>query len=207
MKACTTALAALLNTKQEYKSCSLFRFDLLDGTTIFCTDFDKDVVYDNHVFCADLFAIERDQTKTAGAPTVDTTNLSIYADREHNDLVNNTFVLEAIHSGAFDVAYLTLWRAYFDAEADTTKDAQLVPYGAVRLFNGRLELTSCSSFKASFSAKSEITGLNALLPVRTFQAQSSYQNVNGHVIESSTDTTTCVVPLKPNNNVLYYTPK
>lgn len=206
MKACSTALAALLNTKLEYKSCNLFRFDLLDGTTIFCTDFDRDVVYDNHVFYADVFAVEREQTKTTGEPTVDTTNVSVYADRDHNDLVNNTFVLEAIHRGAFDVAYLTLWRAYFDLESDTG-DGEIAPYGAIRLFNGRLELTSCSSFKASFSAKSEVTGLNALLPVRTFQAQSSYANVDGNVVAYSGDIITCVVPLKPNNNVLYYTPK
>lgn len=207
MKACTAALSTMLNNRQEFKSCSLFRFDLLDGTTIFCTDFDKDVVYDNHVFKADLFSVERDQTKLSGVPTVDTTSISIYADREHNDLVGNDFILEAIHKGAFDVAYLTLWRAYFDIEEDNTHDEKVTPYGAVRLFNGRLELTSCSSFKASFSAKSEVTGLNALLPVRTFQAQSSYRNVNGTVIEYSGDTTTCVVPLKPNNNVLYFTPK
>lgn len=198
MKECTTDLATYLNTKTEIKSCNLYEIKLLDGYTMYVTDFDRDVVFNNHTFQHDKFLIERSQTKITGTPTVDTLSVSIYADRNHSDLVGNTFILEGIHNGLFDTAHLTLWRAYFDAEMDTQS-----PYGAIKVFLGRMELDSCDTFSAKFTVKAEITGLNASLPLRTFQAQTSYTNNNGTVIEYSGDTTTCVIPLKPSSNVLY----
>lgn len=203
MKECTSDLAVYLNTKTELKACNLYQIRLLNGYVMYVTDFDKDVIWENHVFQHDKFIIERSQTKCAGTPEVDTMNITVYADKDHNDLANNVFILEAIHKGMFDTSSLTIWRAFFDAEADTTNDGQLRPYGAIKLFTGRMELTECNVFCAKFSVKAEITGLNASLPLRTFQAQTSYANNNGSVIEYSGDTTTCVVPLKPSSNVLY----
>lgn len=203
MKECTEALATYLNTHSEYKSCSLFRITLLDGTTVYATDFDKDVIFDNHIFSHDYCVMQRDKTKVSGTPEVDSTTITIYADKDHNDLVNNIFILEAIHKGLFDTASLTIWRAFFDAETDTTGQEQLRPHGALKVFIGRMELSSCSLMAAKFSVKAEITGLNALLPLRTFQAQSSFANTDGNVVEYSGDETTCVIPLKPSSNVLY----
>ena len=203
MKQCTTELAAYLNTHQEYKACNLFAINLADGNVIYTTDFDKDVVFENHVFRHDLFIMKREQAKTSGTPEVDTTTLTLYADRQHNDLVNNTYVLEAIHKGAFEGAYLAVWRAFFDSEVNTTQDTQIRPYGALKCFTGRIELSSCNTICAKFSVKAETTGLNASLPVRVFQAQSSFANVDGDVVEYSGDAITCVIPLKPSQNVLY----
>ena len=112
-------------------------------------------------------------------------------------------MLEAINKGLLDTAYLTLWRAYFEIDIDTTQDEQLRPYGAIKLFMGRMELNSCTSIEAKFNVKAETTGLHMMLPLRTFQAQTSFANDNGQVIEYSEDVTTCVIPLKPSNNVLY----
>lgn len=199
MKPCSTDLETYLNTKTEFKCCNLYKIVLQDGYTLFITDYDRDVVFENHTFKHDYCIMERGQTKTSGTPEVDTLSFNLYADRNHDDLVNNTFILEAIHKGLFDTAYITLWRAFFDA----TIDGQTRPYGAIKQFVGRLELSSCNNVSAKFSAKSETTGLNALIPIRTFQAQSSYCNNNGSVVESSTDRTTCAIPLKPSGNVLY----
>ena len=198
MKECTTDLATYLNTSTVFKGCNLYEIKLLDGTVLYITDFDKDIVFNNHTYLHDKFILERSQTKVNGSPNVDTLNIVLYADRQHSDLVKNTFVLEAIHKGIFDTSQITLYRAYFDAEMDTNR-----PYGAIKIFLGRMELDSCDTFQAKFTAKAEITGLNALLPLRTFQAQTSYANNKGTVVEYSGDTTTCVVPLKPSSNVLY----
>lgn len=203
MKTCSEALATYLNTHSEYKSCSLFQISLMDGSNIYATDMDKDVVFDNHTFKHDYCVILRDKTKVSGTPEVDNTSVTIYADKEHNDLVNNLFILEAIHKGLFDTASLTIWRAFFDAEINTAGEELLRPYGALKVFTGRMELNSCSPIAAKFNIKAEITGLNALLPLRTFQAQSSFANENGTVVEYSGDETTCVIPLKPSSNVLY----
>lgn len=203
MKQATTELAGYLNNKTEYKTCNLFKISLAGGSVFYITDFDKDVIFENHTFQHDLFMVKRGQTSISGTPEVDTTNVSIYADKDHHDLINNVFLLEAIHKGILDTAYLTLWRAYFDVEIDTMQDETLRPYGALKLFMGRLELTSCTNICAKFTAKAETTGLHMLLPLRTYQAQTSYANDNGNVIEYSGDVTTCVIPLKPSSNVLY----
>ena len=205
MKQCTVELAGYLNNKTEYKTCSLFQITLKDNSVIYCTDFDKDVIFENHVFKSDLFVVKREQTTISGTPEVDTTNITIFADKQHNDLVKNVFVLEAIHKGLLDTAYLTLWRAFFDVDIDTTLDTQIRPYGAIKLFIGRMELTSCNMLSAKFSAKAETTGLHMLLPLRTFQAQTSFAEENGNVVEYSEDKTTCVIPMKPSSNVLYRT--
>lgn len=188
-------LLNMLNNSTEYRCCDLYKLTLSDNTSFYIANYDKDVVYNSRNYAHDLFIIKRSSIKTSGTPTVDSLNVNIYADRDHSDLIKNTYVMKAIHDGTLDDAQLTLSRAYFSDSGQVL--------GAITLFTGRCEISSCNAFTCSLNVKSELTGLAAVFPIRVFAQQNSYnENSSGEVVTASTDKYTCAIPLKPSQNVL-----
>lgn len=195
MKNCTPELAAELARSSEFVCCDLFKWVLSNGVTYYIADFDKDVVYLNHVYKHDGVLMERGQTKTTGEPTVDTLTVTVRADHEHGDTIGGEYVLKAAHSGILDDSYITLTRAYFDKDTG-------VLLGGIEVFSGRCDVSSCGGIQCVLTCASECTGLNATLPPRCFAPQNVYEETSGGVVSSSTDAKTCMIPLKPSKNVL-----
>lgn len=195
MKNCTLDLAQHLNADNEFICCDLFTLTLSSGSVYHIADFDKDISYNGRLYRHDMFIISRDQTKTAGQPSVETLSVTISADRQHNDNVDNMFLLKAVHEGKFDDSQLTLSRAFLDAENGAV-------LGVLSLFNGRCEVSSCGGISVKLSVKSETIGLNASVPLRTFAPQNVYQEQSGVVSTASKDAYTCMITLKPSKNVL-----
>lgn len=195
MKDCTQDLAQHLNEDDEFICCDLFALTLSDGSIYRIADSDKDVVAGGKLYKHNKFLSQREQTKTAGAPSVETLVITVYADREHDDTIAGLSLLQAAHEGKLDDAYISLARAFFDAEG-----GELL--GTLTLFYGRCEVTNCGGLTCKLSAKSETIGLNALVPLRTFAPQNVYQEEDGVVSTASKDVYTCMIPLKPSKNVL-----
>lgn len=195
MKNCTFDLAQHINADSVFVCCDLFSLRLSSGSVYHIADFDKDVSYNGRLYRHDMFIISRDQTKTAGQPSVETLSVTISADRQHSDNVDNTFLLKAVHDGKFDDCYLSLSRAFMDAETGAV-------LGVLALFDGRCEISACGGISVKLSVKSETVGLNAYVPLRTFASQNVYQQENGVVSTASKDVHTCMIPLKPSRNVL-----
>ena len=156
---------------------------------------DKDIVFNGKLYKSNKFIIRREQTKTDGAPSVETLSVKIYADHDHDDTIAGANLLKAAHEGRLYDGYISLARAFLDAET-----GELL--GALMLFNGRCEISSCGGIICQLSAKSETIGLSASVPLRTFAPQNVYQEENGVVSTASKDTYTCMIPLKPSKNVL-----
>lgn len=196
MKGCTLDLAEHLNSDNEFICCDLFTLTLNNGSVYRLADFDLDISYNGKNYESGRFVITREQTKIAGTPSVETLSVVINADRLHSaDTVDNMYFLEAVHEGTLDDAYLTLGRAFMDAETGAV-------LGVLSLFHGRCEVSSCGGIMCKISAKSETVGLNAQVPIRTFAPQNVYQEQNGNVSTASQDVYTCMIPLKPSKNVL-----
>lgn len=195
MKNCTQELAEHLNNDNEFICCDLFKLTLNDGSVYRIADADKDIAFNGQLYKSNKFILQREQIKTAGAPSVETLTVTIYADREHDDAISRTNLLQAAHEGKLDDGYISLSRAFMDAETGNV-------LGALALFNGRCEISSCGGIACKLSAKSETIGLNASVPLRTFAPQNVYQEADGVVSTASKDTYTCMIPLKPSKNVL-----
>lgn len=195
MKDCNQDLARHLNEDDEFICCDLFTLTLSDGSIYRIADSDKDVVAGGKLYKHNKFLSQRKQTKTAGTPSVETLAVTVYADREHDDTVAGLNLLQAAHEGKLDDGYISLARAFFNAET-----GELL--GTLTLFYGRCEVVSCGGLACELSAKSETIGLNALVPLRTFAPQNVYQEENGVVSTASKDVYTCMIPLKPSKNVL-----
>ena len=194
MKTCSEDLARALNTKTEFICCDLYDLTLKSGTTYSIASFDKDVVVTGKIFRHDMFIIKREQTKVAGVPSVETLSVSISTDKNHSDIIDDVYFIKAAHDGLLDEAYLTLYRAYMDTEGNVL--------GVIPLFNGRCEVTGAGGIVTKLSVKSETVGLTATYPLRSFAPQNVYQESNGTVTTASTDSYTCMIPLKPSKNVL-----
>lgn len=195
MKNCTSDLAQHLNVDNEFICCDLFTLTLNDGSIYRLADFDSSITFNEKVYSNARYIISRDQTKSSGTPSVETLSVTISADRLHTDTVDNEHLLKAVHEGKLDDAYLTLGRAFMDAETGAIM-------GVLMLFNGRCEVSSCGGIACKLSVKSETIGLNAQVPLRTFAPQNVYQQENGVVSTASKDVYTCMIPLKPSKNVL-----
>lgn len=195
MKDCTQELAMHLNQDDEFICCDLFTLTLNDNSVYRIAVADKDIVFNGKLYKSNKFIIRREQTKTDGAPSVETLAVKIYADREHDDTLSGVNLLKAAHEGNLDDGYISLARAFLDAETGEF-------LGALMLFNGRCEIAACGGIICQLSAKSETIGLSASVPLRTFAPQNVYQEENGVVSTASKDTYTCMIPLKPSKNVL-----
>lgn len=102
MKNCTQELAEHLNNDNEFICCDLFKLTLNDGSVYRIADSDKDIAFNGHLYKSDKFILQREQIKTAGAPSVETLTVTIYADREHDDVLSRTNLLQAAHEGKLD---------------------------------------------------------------------------------------------------------
>lgn len=195
MKNCTLTLAEHLNSDREFICCDLYTLTLNNGSVYRIADFDTAVTWNGKTYSCDKFLVSRDQIKEAGTPSVETLSVTIAADVNHNDNIANDYFLKAVHEGVLDDAYLSLGRAFMDAE---TGDV----LGVLSLFTGRCEVSQCGGIACKLSVKSETVGLSAQIPLRTFAPQNVYQESNGTVTTASSDVYTCMIPLKPSKNVL-----
>lgn len=195
MRAASTALIQELNSATEFYCCDLYRLILADATTYYIADYDKDISYNGHSYVADLFLMERAGIKTTGLPTVDSLTVNLYGDRQHNDILKNKYIMQAVHDGTLDNAQITLSRAFFNAAGDML--------GVMQLFSGKCEISSCNALTCKLTVKSGLTGLSAQVPLRVFAPQNAYnENSSGQVVAASSDNYTCAIPLKPSQNVL-----
>lgn len=196
MKQISNNLIEYMTEERSFLCCDLFDITLKSGNDYYIADFDTDVEYNNKTYRHDLFLMIRDQTKIIGEPTVDTLSVTIYTDNNHEDKIEHKNILLACHEGLLDQATVSLRRAYFDPD---TKNL----IGVADLFTGRAEITNVGGISAKLDIKSVASGLAGLYPVRIFAPTKAYiENSSGSIVTSSTDETTCVIPLKPSKNVL-----
>lgn len=196
MKECSKELITYLSNEKNFLCCDLFEFKLRNGAEYYIADFDVDVVYGKKTYRHDLFLALREQTKIIGEPTVDSLNVTIYTDDNHEDKIEGMNILKAAHDGVLDESMVTLRRAYFDPD-----NKSLV--GVIDLFSGKTEINNVGGLSCKIEVKSITSGLAQLYPVRIFASGLAYkEGGNGTIISSSTDKTTCAIPLKPSNNIL-----
>jgi len=192
MKSVSPDLNTYLNSEKNFQCCDLYKMTLKGGQIYYFADYDTDVTWNSHVWQHNKGLLSRDQTKLSGEPTVDTMTVTIACDVD--DKLGTTPIILGAHNGMFDKAQLALYKAYFNEQGATV--------GAYELFAGSVEVSSAGGIVVKLTIKSNIQGLNQLVPVRIFAPQEAYANVNGTVTTSSTDTVTMMIPLKPSSRVL-----
>lgn len=193
MKTVSADLAKYLEERNEYRYCDLYKLTFLDGTIWYMTSYDDDVTYNGHRYDSKVCLITRDQTSITGAPTVDTLRVTLTLTVA--DALGGVPLIKMAHDGGFDNCYLLLTRLFMDVETETI-------LGAVNLFTGRCEVSSCTSIECEITVKSDAVGLSARVPLRVFAPQNVYYETDGQVATSSNDVYTCMIPLKPTKNVL-----
>lgn len=193
MKAVSDELTNYLNTKKELQSSDLYVLKLYDGTTYYYTDSDHDIEWSGHTYLHDAFIMKRQQTKINNVIAVDTMTVSIYATID--DKLGDKPVFLAAHDGAFDLATLSLSRAFFGTDGNIT--------GVIDLFSGTTEVKSCGGLTLSLTVKSKVQGLSQEFPRRRFYPQGTYSTSGGRVSsQSEEDSASVIAPFVPLKEVL-----
>lgn len=194
MKELSVVLNNYLNTKKKFCTCDLYTLTLVTGEVFRFTSFDKDVLIGSEIYSHKPFHWNRDQINLHGAPSVDTLNVTIYAEPKDKLAIGNLANFKKqCHEGILDQSLLKLSRAYFD---------ECKCIGMFDLFEGRVEVNTAGGLAVKLSVKSVSQGLAAPIPTRVFASQSAFANENNVVTSSSTDVVSMLIPLKPSSNVL-----
>src|ERR1044071_10316174 len=102
MKPASAALVTFLQTTDQFLYADLFTITLADGTALFYTTSDVDIVFNGHTYLAGSPLVERDQIKWQTGLEVDTLSLSIKT--QAADVVEGAPVLQDLAAGKFDDA-------------------------------------------------------------------------------------------------------
>lgn len=192
MKSINSELLNYLLNNDTFQCSDLYGLELKDGTKYFFTDYDIDIAYNGQTYQSNWVIVERGGTKTSGKPSVDSMNVTLNVDNDTT--IKGIPFIKAVHDGVLDGANLSISRAFFDT------DGSLL--GVIREFLGRVQIDDCYALTVNLTVKSEILGLGQTFPLRAFSPQTAYVIEGDNVVESKSDSRTCVIPLKPNKSAL-----
>lgn len=135
----------------------------------------------------------RGNIKTSGEFSVDTLSFSIACDG--TDIINNKSFMQSVQNGDLTNAKLIVDRWILGENNQWLS--------ATTMFAGIIQLDSAGGLKANFTAKSLISQFNRNIPTRIYAPTTSYYTNNNNVVTRlESDNSTCMIPLKPSNNVL-----
>lgn len=164
MKEVNETLQKYLNERQRYVSCDLYEFVLANGERLYYTDFDIDVIADNHTFRHDGPIFKRNQIKLQSSMSVDKLDVTMYV--TDVDKLHTEPLMQIAHNGGLDGGELTLKRAFFG------DDNAII--GTVPLFTGSIEIRQGGGLTLQLWVKSEVQKLNVAWPTRKFYPSCPY---------------------------------
>ena len=160
MKDAAAPLVTYLNTSTQFMMADLYKFTLLDGTTITSSNWDRDLTVASVLYSCNGLKIKRAKTKLTVGLVVDQLDLTIYP--ASTDRIGALSFLGALNNGLLDGATFTLQRAFLS-------DATTV-VGTLLLFSGAVSDTEFSRTEARLKIKSWLELLNVNLPRNLYQA-------------------------------------
>jgi len=166
LKPASTQLKALLASRQFY-AAFLFQFSLIDGTKLYYTSGDRDIVSNGNTYLCGgksgpFFRAAGDNMTCSWKRGLEVDNLqfSVYPG---NATVEGVPFIAACKNGVFDGAELQMERAYMPTYGDTS-------YGTVITFVGRVAEIDAGRSSASFTIANHLELLNQQMPRNLYQA-------------------------------------
>ncbi|MGH9641367.1 MAG: baseplate hub protein [Terriglobales bacterium] len=165
MKSCSAALAAYLNTGQQFLLADLYTIEMAIGTTVRYATGEPlagftAVVANSNSFDASSLVITRGKIKTAIGFAVDTLELKVTAEPTH--LLNGLPFLQALRLGALDGAHVVVDRLVMQHPGDTS-------LGTYNVFSGLVADITIGRFSADIHVNSDLDLLSQNLPRNLFQ--------------------------------------
>ncbi len=159
MKQATTNLLNILASNQ-FINAHLFKFVLKSGTTLYYTDADINIIYNNNVYLSDAPLITGVQYKLSRGLEVNTFDLDLTVKPSHT--INGQSWMVAVRSGALDGVIITIYKAFMLNWTDTAE--------AVHLFTGFVGEATHANQTIKLSLKSDADKLNTPIPKLMYQA-------------------------------------
>lgn len=160
MKSASAALVTLLTTSRQFFMADLYTFTLAGGTVLRYAAADADIRVGAYLFAGRGPLFKRGSTRVVLGVEVDSLDVTAFADDTH--LVGGVPFLQAVTTGAFDGALLTVERAFMASWGDTSA-------GTIVLFSGRVAETTASRTEARLTVRSDIELLNIKMPRNLYQ--------------------------------------
>lgn len=165
MKSCSTALAAYLNSGQQFLLADLYTIEMATGTTVRYATGDPlagltAIVANSNSFDASSLVITRGKIKTAIGFAVDTLDLKVTAEPTH--LLSGMPFLQALRLGALDGAHVVVDRLVMQFPGDTS-------LGTYNVFSGLVADMTIGRFSADIHVNSDLDLLSQNLPRNLFQ--------------------------------------
>ena len=169
MKSASPALIALLATRQFY-SADLYMFQLFDGTTLYYTGGDRDIVWNGITWSSGsagaasgpFFDRKDNKAKCHWKVGVEVDTL-VFDCLPGGATIGGEPFLSFIRQGGFDGAVMTLYRAFMPTYGNTAA-------GTVTMFVGRVAEVDASRSLATFSVNSHLELLNVMMPRNLYQS-------------------------------------
>jgi uncharacterized phage protein (TIGR02218 family) len=160
MKSASAALVTLLSTQRAYFMADLYTFTLAGGAVLRYAAADTDIRVGATLFAGNGPLFTRGATRVVLGIEVDSLDVTVAANDTH--LVGGVPFLQAVTTGAFDGALLTVERAFMATWGDTSAGASI-------LFSGRVAETTASRTEAKLTARSDLELLNIKMPRNLYQ--------------------------------------
>lgn len=170
MKRASPELIEFLNENDNFEIADLYSFQLTNGTNIYYTSADFDIVYNGNVYSCENAGIKRGSMQWISGLSVD--NLEIEFFPSADDKIGDVILSSAFRNGTFDGAKFQLDMAFY------TDSWQGSPYVLEKLFTGNVDIDEVSGNYAKLEAKSITEILNMQFPPDIYQASCGYTLYN-----------------------------
>lgn len=170
MKPCSPALASFLATQQAAPDSFMaiaecFTLTLANGTVLYYTNADVPISYNGHLFLANGPIIEGLKFRSSLGLDPDQQEITIsvnYQSLTAAPTVNGAPFMQALASGAFDLATIQRDRVFFSDQVGGTQ------IGGVTLFKGRFLEVHPGRLSAKVTVANSLVVLQQNMPRRTF---------------------------------------
>jgi uncharacterized phage protein (TIGR02218 family) len=167
MKTADAGLIAFLAVNRQFCQADLFDFAMADGSHLYLTSANVNIVSGGHTYLATGPYIQRSKLKTVRGTQVDTLTLTCFTSQA--TLLDGIGFQQALLDGALDGATVTMSRLIF---ASWANPAQFNP---VVLFAGRVaDLPVVDYAQIQINVKSWLELLDQQVPWQLYQAPCAY---------------------------------
>lgn len=166
MKTASSALLNLLASKL-FIMADLFTIILVDGTTVYYTNYEVDLIFGGNTFVSSDIIIKRGTLKAVVGVQVGTLEIQIGA--QINNTLNGVPWIQAVHNGALDNARIILERVFMPPSSIINPQPTDTSAGSVPLFNGRVSDSDAGRNSALIKLSSDLELLNIKMPRNLYQ--------------------------------------
>jgi len=159
MKQASANLLAIL-AKNTFINAYLFKFSFKNGTTLYYTDADVDIIFNTNIYLSDAPLITGVNYKLARGIEVNTFDLELTVKPTHT--INNQSWLVAVRSGALDGILITIYKAFLNTWTDIAE--------GIHVFTGYVGEATHSNQLIKLSLKSDADKLNTPIPKLMYQS-------------------------------------